>query len=113
VRRGADQSPLCAIAGAAATSFFLFKEISMARYLQALFVLAVAIALGVGVVGCYSSSAPEKDKMGKDKMGGGMMGSDKMGGDKMGSDKMTGDKMADDKMGTDKMGKDKMATDKK
>jgi pentapeptide MXKDX repeat protein len=98
--------------GRGSQKLFHLKEISMARCLQALFVLAVAIAFGVGVVGCYSS-APEKDKMGKDKMGGGMMGSDRIGGDKMGSDKMTSDKMADDKMGTDKMGKDKMATDKK
>ncbi len=57
--------------------------------------LMVAAVLGLGlsmaIVGCGSSTAPTKDKMGGDKM----MSGDKMKDDKMGGDKMKGDKMKD------------------
>jgi pentapeptide MXKDX repeat protein len=70
---------------------------------QILAVVALAVGLGVAVVGCGSSPTTPPGKMDGDKMG-----TDKMHTDKMGTDKMSGDKMSGDKMGTDKMATDKM-----
>jgi pentapeptide MXKDX repeat protein len=43
----------------------------------------VCLGLGLAVVGCGSSTTPEKGRMADDKMAGDKMAGDKMAGDKM------------------------------
>jgi pentapeptide MXKDX repeat protein len=76
----------------------------MGKVWQVIAVSVVGLALSFAIVGCGSSTAPTKDKMGGDKtMGGERMKDNKMAGDKMGADKMKDDKMGGDKMKDDKM----------
>jgi hypothetical protein len=94
----------------------LLRGIAMSRILGVVSLSIVAVALGIGIVGC-SNSSPSNDKMQDSKMkddkmkGDGKMKDDKMkGDDKMKDDKMKGDgKMKDDKMKDD----DKMKSEKK
>jgi pentapeptide MXKDX repeat protein len=67
----------------------------MAKIWKMIVAAVLGLGLSLAVVGCGSSTAPTKDKMGGDKMKEDKMGHDKMGADKMKEDKMGGDKMKD------------------
>ncbi len=68
----------------------------MGKAWQVIAAVVVALGLSVAIVGCGSSTAPTKDKMGGDKMKDDKMGGDKMKDGKMGDDKMKDGKMKDD-----------------
>jgi hypothetical protein len=67
------------------------------------------LVVGLGAIGCSSSTTKPEAKM--DKMA--EKKDDKMEKDKMSPDKMSGDKMEKDKMTTDKMSGDKDKMEKK
>ena len=69
----------------------------------------LALVVGLGAIGCSSSTTKPEAKM--DKMT--EKKDDKMEKDKMSPDKMSGDKMEKDKMTTGKMSGDKDKMEKK